>query len=480
MLITNYVCEEITKLTQPFKKSIENEKVKLRSRSLFSKGFVDYELNIDEYVHFSNAALQKISNNPEYKDSIVDMKMNYIENIFDMLSLTKKACTGKINLEYNLFVNKPELYQLKRGYMDNLNTLQKTMTIEYITKDSTLSKINIPTKDIADFINMRRLVKKIYKRLEESTCKYGDFTFNSIALGNYSKINITDEKMQPDTEGHSNLLLVMKDTRKNVITIILYEPHGRTDKEFDLNIKLTRESNNYFITVLQSHLEHFYKSAGTPYIIDILEQKFVSCPNGIQTYVNDSLGYCELISTLWLYLVLGLFSSTQLHPDVKILLIDRLQIVEGCLYRIYKTPQELYNVVVNFSATVINNYLKLINSEKLSNDFIRNFVISMNEKFKHNTYLKIIHRDDTPTQLQLGESNCKKCKRKNDCKSRNCVNRICSPPNFYTKYQDKYKIKFLPGEIYKPEGNIPKTIGQKCTLSKECCSSNCKDGYCAR
>ena len=475
MLISNFVCEEITKLTQPYKKSIENEKVKLRTRDL-RKGFVDYELNIDEYVHFSNAALQKISNNPEYKYSIVDMKMNYIENIFDMLSLTKKACTGKIFLEYNLFVDQSHLYQLKRGYIDNLNKLQKTMTVEYITHDK-LSKINILSKDLTDFINMRRLVKKIYKRLEESTCKYGNFTFNTIALGNYSKINVTDEKIQPHTEGHSNLLLVMKDTTKNIITIILYEPHGRTDKEFDLNMKLTRESNNYFITLLQSHLQEFYKSAGTPYTIEILEQKFVSCPEGIQTYVNDSLGYCELISTLWLYLVLGLFSSTQLNPDVKIALVDRLHIVESCLYKIYKTPQELYNVVVNFSASVINNYLKLINSEKLSNDFIRNFVISMNEKFKDDTSHKII-QDEPPPQLELRKNNCQKCNRKNDCISRNCVNRICSPPNFYTKYQDKKKIKFLHGEIYKPEGNIPKKIGDKCDSHRECCSFRCKDGYC--
>ena len=49
------------------------------------------------------------------------------------------------------------------------------------------------------------------------------------------------------------------------------------------------------------------EAIGKPTGIDIKEQKFLSCPNGIQTYVNDSLGYCALISTLWLYLVLGLF-----------------------------------------------------------------------------------------------------------------------------------------------------------------------------
>jgi hypothetical protein len=481
MLISPYVCKVVEELTNPYNKSIANKKVKFTNEKFLKKQkFEEYELNLDEYVHFSNITLQQIAGDRHQEHSMIDIKMNYIENIFDMLNLTKIACTGKISLEYNLFVNSRELHKLNIGFMDDLDKLEKNIIVH--TYDPP-SKINILTKDIKDFIQIRRIVKKIYDRLEGSVCRYGDFTFNSIALAANPKINVTDSEKRYPTEAHANILLIMKNSRTNLITIILYEPHGSTDKKFDLTTKLIRQLNNYFINLIQYHLKEFYKSAGTPYTIDIIEQKSVSCPEGIQTYINDSLGYCELISTLWLYLVLGLFSSSELDPNVKITLVNRLHIVESCLYQLYKTPEELYNVVVNFSVEVINNYLKLINYRKLSIDFTRNFYREMYRKYEDNIHTKIkiaspIVEEPIFKQPIIKQPNCKKCNRKNDCKSRNCVNRICSPPHFYTKYQDMKKIQFLPGETYKPEGNLPKTIGDKCDAHKECCSLRCLNGYC--
>jgi len=349
MLISPYVCKVVEELTNPYNKSIANKKVKFTNEKFLKKQkFEEYELNLDEYVHFSNITLQQIAGDRHQEHSMIDIKMNYIENIFDMLNLTKIACTGKICLEYNLFVNSRELHKLNIGFMDDLDKLEKNIIVH--TYDPP-SKINILTKDIKDFIQIRRIVKKIYDRLEGSVCRYGDFTFNSIALAANPKINVTDSEKRYPTEAHANILLIMKNSRTNLITIILYEPHGSTDKKFDLTTKLIRQLNNYFINLIQYHLKEFYKSAGTPYTIDIIEQKSVSCPEGIQTYINDSLGYCELISTLWLYLVLGLFSSSELDPNVKITLVNRLHIVESCLYQLYKTPEELYNVVSSRAAS---------------------------------------------------------------------------------------------------------------------------------
>jgi hypothetical protein len=258
------------------------------------------------------------------------------------------------------------------------------MAVRYI-QGSTHVNIDTDTKLVIDInsrkgdMSMYSLAIEFYKRLEGSVCKYDNFTFNSIALSNNSNIYYIGEGDRMEeyfNSAHANILLVMKNNSNGDIKFFLYEPHG--SKVEGNRIKLVEKSNRIFIELLKENLQSIYKMKGKRCNIEILKSVNVSCPKGIQVYVNDSLGYCKLISTLWLYLVLALFSSKEISADMKIELFGNLQVVETCLYDIYKDPKELYNVVVNFSIDVLNNYLTSIATE----DLVAKFHTKMLQKMK--------------------------------------------------------------------------------------------------
>lgn len=370
------ICSVIRSLTKKYEKSIEGRKVNVRELKRSGKIF---SLDLDKFVHLTNHTLQIMQ---AYQISGIDMKTEYLENIFQMLGLTKTACTGKINLKYYLKYY-GTLEELQRVYENSFSSsfvnidypkALTNMSLNYI-QDRIDINIDVNTKLIIDInsikgdMSLHELAIEFYNRLEGSVCKYDNFTFNSIALindsniyyymGEWGKFNSYFKNT------HANILLVMKNNRD--IKFFLYEPHGSEVQENQ--IKLVQKSGRIFIELFRGALQSIYDMKGTPCNIQIMNSIYVSCPKGIQVYVDDNLGYCKLISTLWLYLVLGLFSSKDISTDLKIQLFENLQVVETCLYNIYRDPKELYNVVVNFSIDVLNNYLGVIASEKLVKKF---------------------------------------------------------------------------------------------------------------
>jgi hypothetical protein len=381
----NSICSVIRSLTKKYEKSIEGRKVNVRELKVSGKIF---SLDLDKFAHLTNHVLQIMQAD---KISGLDRKAEYLENIFQMLGLTKTACTGKINLKYHLKYY-GTLEEFQRVYENSFSSsfvnidypkALTNMSANYI-QDSIDIDIDIDTKLIIDInsrkgdMNLQALAIEFYNRLEGSVCKYDNFTFNSIALINDSNIYYYmgewDKFKNYFNNRHANILLVMKNNRD--IKFFLYEPHGSEVQENQ--IKLVQKSGRIFIELFRGALQAIYDMKGTPCNIQIMDSIYVSCPKGIQVYVDDNLGYCKLISTLWLYLVLGLFSSKDISTDLKIQLFENLQVVETCLYDIYRDPKELYNVVVNFSIDILNNYLVFIATE----DLVRKFHNKMLQKIK--------------------------------------------------------------------------------------------------
>ena len=353
------ICSMIKKLTEPYEKLKQYQittKIKTTKQSI--------SLFVDAYVHCVNMTLQQLSSSWSDKSHyLIDTKMNYLETIFELLGLAKIACTGKILLKDDLLIDDIKDIDDIVSFSSIQTYVQDTKIFSgFILGSKYIPGVDHDPDEIVGYsISMREMALEFYKRLEKSTCKYGDFTFNSIALNNMTQLYI--KNIPYFNSGHANILLVMKNSKTREIKFMLYEPHGY-DIDDNIQTKLLRKSSNKFINLLKFHLKQIYRSHDDTYDITILEQTRISCPKGIQSYVNDRLGYCALISAFWLYLVLGLFSSAELDPKDKTYLFDNLHLVETCLYETFRNPKELYGIVVKFSKKVIDNYLKLLTPDK--------------------------------------------------------------------------------------------------------------------
>jgi hypothetical protein len=387
------ICSIIKKLSSPY---TGLKQTQLRVNINTKKTYVS--LFIDAYVHCVNMTLQQLSGSWSPKQHyLVDTKMNYLETIFELLGLSKIACTGKIGLRDDLLID--DIKDIDN--IENIDDIVSFSSIDTYIQDGKkfdgfvlgskyIPGFDIEPKEIVGYsISMREMALQFYKRLEESTCKYGDFTFNSIALNNMTQLYIKDTAYF--NSGHANILLIMKNSKTREIKFMLYEPHG-SDVD-SIQITLLRKSSNKFINLLKFHIKQIYRTHDENYNITILEPAKISCPKGIQVYVNDRLGYCTLISTFWIYLVLGLFSSPHLDPEDKIYLFSNLNVVETCLYETYRNPKELYGVVVSFSKKVIDNYLKLLQPDQ-SDEFYDLFYTIVKQE-KSSQYAEAINDQDS-------------------------------------------------------------------------------------
>jgi len=442
------ICDKIKQILRPYNKPLHGD-IQISKK---------YTVPKDEYVHFSNMALQMLANTIDGRDDdlkkIIKSRMIYLEDIFTMYRINRTACTGRVDLLTNI-----------------------DLTSQHTTQTQIRIKSN--TEDTGEFIRIQDFVDEFYNRLESSTCKYGKLVFNSLAIENFATIKYSDTEFRKS--GHANMLVVLKNTETKVIKLLLYEPHGYSEEDDNTYMKYLRDYHVYFIKTIRRYLQKKYKH----FKITFLKPVQVNCPRGVQHYIGDKFGYCKLISTMWLFVLLGLFVS-DLSSEVKIYLSDNLQLIESCLLNF----QNLYNIVINFSTDIINKYLKHFTSQETISVFNSLFQISYNlyynpeggDKREINLLMKRFkkpvdrHIDkilNSYVKKFTGRDNCTECTSQSQCKSGNCVNNICSPGHFYSKHKSKADISLLSGQNYNKDGNLPKKLGDLCTNHAECCSENC-------
>lgn len=442
------ICKKIVEILRPYNRPITGE-IEISKKIRVSK---------EEYVHFSNMVLQTFTNTIEDRDDsiqkIIKSRMIYIEDIFQNYGIHRSACTGRVDLLM---------------YIDHSSV---TDSVE-VTSDMYIvqSSVKLRSGDIETFTG------QLYSRLEGSTCAYGSLIFNSLAIENFATVKYSEDKYE--RSGHSNLLLILKNIDTKYINLILYEPHGYSEEDDTIYMTYVRKYNLEFVKTVRKYLQKMYKGK---YRVKILKPVEISCRRGVQSYIGDRFGYCKLISTMWLFLILGLFTS-DLKPEYKIYLADNLNLVEACL----TTVKNLYSIVINFSADMINKYLVYLRSEETVNLFNSQFQVVYNKyynktgeetddvdlKIRKCRAPKTYHSAEIPSKKGFGRSNCKECVNRSDCMSGNCVNNICSPSHFYTSGQDRSSITLLPGEEYNKRGNLPRLIGDICKYDSQCCSENC-------
>lgn len=434
------ICKKIKQILRPYNKLLSGN-IQISEK---------YTLPKDEYVHFANMALQMLANTIDDRNDdikkIITSRMIYLEDIFIMYGIHQTACTGRVDLLTDIDL-----------------TLKHTYNPQIRIKNNN-----------DEFIRIQDFVDEFYNRLESSTCIYGDFTFNSLAIDNFATIKYTDTDFRKS--GHANMLVVLKNTKE--IKLIIYEPHGYSEEDDSIYMKYLRDYQLYFIKTIRRYLQKKYKH----HKITFLKPVQVNCPRGAHHYIGDKFGYCKLISTMWLFVVLGLFVS-DMSPYVKIYLSNNLQIIESCLLNL----ENLYSIVINFSADIINKYLKHFTSQETISVFNNLFQLSYNLHYNLKgdginlliqKYKKPIDRHvdkilNSYVKKLTGHDNCTECTSHSQCKSGNCVNGTCSPNHFYTKEKSLIDITLLPGQKYNKLGNLPKKLGENCKHHNECCSENC-------
>jgi hypothetical protein len=352
-----------------------------------------YILPIAEYVHFANISIQRMS---FYRDNMIDTGMSYIETVYEMLGLGRTACSGKIHIDYNIDCIDADINFEIRGeefikqLEEEIEPKQKYINIKNYCKEG--KKCNITTNRITmdkissggkHGLKIAEIAQTFKTRLEESNCKYDQLTFNSIAFSNKTEILLSEN--QSLKVNHANVLLVIKDDKKKLIQLVLYEPHGyKEPSDAKTEFHFFHQSNEFFITEFMGELRNQYNKE---YKVEKLPKIRTSVKEGMQAYVIDNLGYCVLISAFWLYIVLGVFTGQkqeklqQLTPDEKMMLFNNFKYVEECLYSKYEA-KGLFKVLVNFSIQVLNDYLPKITDDRDVTAFYEEFENAMRRTFK--------------------------------------------------------------------------------------------------
>lgn len=428
-------------ITDPFKviftdlyKPVENRYVKINS----------YEIPLVDYVSICNTALQKVHNNSG------DHTMNYLECVFNMHDMNRGACTGKINLDYNLY----EKYGVTTENIF-VHIGGKKIEIKFVEQNKNRGMIDIATEFL--------------ERLKYSTCKYGNLSFNSLAISSTFIITGKDDNTKISA-GHANILLLLKNENTQVINFLLYDPQGYDIPDDEITLKIINEHNVQFITELAE-----YMTMLSDYKIEITEPATVQCNIGIQQYIRDYRGFCMLISSLWMFVILGLIKNSE-EDDIEDI-FRQLPLVERCLYANLEEEQ-INTILVNFSIHILIYYLPLIigkeKTEKFNNYCIQEYIDiyklqddsaiqKSKRKRRIESRLALMEETDLSAEEKNKRDDCDTCERHGECKSNNCVRGTCRP--------DGYR---------KGRGGPQRKNGSTCKYSRECCSETCRDGICVK
>jgi len=264
-------------------------------------------LKLTGYVHLANSAIQCDTN----------YDLPYIESIYRLANVTN-TCNGIITIEYlALKVEGNTLIKIKYDEKTK-NSFRPYFYFKY--KGNHLHRPVVPGLDGItytgkDFVNELLTQKFLY---QYKTCK-----FISIAVNLLS----TDG-------GHSNMLLIYRETlRSDKVYLMLYEPHGSKGiRSNDENKAQYVKMNNEFIDFVKNTI----KTIAPKNVIFITVEPYkISQKEGIQIYMKDRHGFCYIITSFWLYIILMLIKDQTVTYNPELML--NLNYIEECVFNIIES-----------------------------------------------------------------------------------------------------------------------------------------------
>ena len=284
-------------------------------------------LRLSAFVDLANGALQSHTN----------FRLPYIQSIYNMAGMTD-SCNGIIVLKYTYI--DPDGYRHK--YETDPRIQNKFKSYFYFNFGGGDQKIYVPVRKEKDEPNLYLFEKSlinIYERVDPGRIdiKYNKFLeekFTDKFLTQYDdhrcKFISIAINLLPLTGGHANMLLIYKGLSN--VYIMLYEPHGAEGvKVSNCERKNQYDQMNREFMVFIQNVINKAESKTDKRPIKIVEPYNISTNVGIQRYMKDKNGYCYMITSFWLYIILKLINEGFVTPENEEKFILNLNYIEECV-----------------------------------------------------------------------------------------------------------------------------------------------------
>jgi hypothetical protein len=305
------------------------------------KGFLEPQdkvpvLRVPALVNLINLSLQ----------SNTKFTLPYIQSIYNMAEM-ENSCNGIITIRYTGFEKDQD------GKYKKITENSKLKPYLFLQTKVTKNKVYIPIDTIKEpkgdgvvysATHYTQTDQESYSLLHENLLQ------NSFIIKFLHQYNDTNCKfisialsLKSTHCGHSNMLLIYKGETSTYL--MLYEPHGAEGIQSPNKdiVKQYKEMTDSFIKFLAGVIQCNHRVTRNIRTVKIVEAKKISEPIGIQTYIKDRNGYCSMISSFWLYIILKLVKENK-DPKLVEELFKNLNYIEKCLYSIaaaeIKTDQD--------------------------------------------------------------------------------------------------------------------------------------------
>ena len=445
-------------------------------------------LRLSAFVYLVNASLQYSSN----------FTIPYIESIYNMADMTQ-TCNGIINIKYMSLIPdnvKDSTKYILEDYIeakDNPNFKPYFYFRGETIIDEERQKIYIPIPEYKDIsqntVTQYTHVSYNDKNEEQYTLSNPQESHSHLGLSFLRRFSHQYDNAQCKfisiainfvctRSAHANMLLIYKGSTK--VYIMLYEPHGadglRIQEPYNTQYKAMKKQFIWFVTAIIN------KKGKT---VEQIKSGNISVPRGIQIYMGDKHGYCYMISSFWLYIILNIVKTSIPETEFEKFFLN-LNYIEQCVYNIiyneiqadnsqtpqsasrssaplsairqgsfkgYTPPQVLYSVIVHFSYDFLTKYYLpyLVGNSHLYGIFTRTFndkyddqrknpekfdkviLIKYDDKTGSNVNAKRLEdmklkADEIPTRTDIGGD----CAENRNCQSYKCSKeKKCIPRESY-------------------------------------------------
>jgi uncharacterized protein YnzC (UPF0291/DUF896 family) len=273
-------------------------------------------IRISGFVYLINSSLQSSTN----------FTLPYFDSIYNMAE-AQHTCNGIIVIKYVGIDKSKEEYKVLKGdakMNENKNLFKPYF---YFKRDG---------RDIYIPVSEQKGIKRSSDRNPiETTQIHTLFTSKFLLQYNDSECKFISIalSLKPTTGGHSNILLVYKGA--STTYLILYEPHGAQGTQTSEGPVIQyNQMKSEFIEFLTGVINNIEKSKleGKNRTVRLIPSIQISPEKGIQTFMKDRNGYCYMISSFWLYIILKLIKDGNVIKDDNFFL--NLNCIENCVYRI--------------------------------------------------------------------------------------------------------------------------------------------------
>jgi len=431
-------------------------------------------LRLSAFVDLANGALQSHTN----------FRLPYIQSIYKMADV-EHSCNGIIVLKYT-YIN--PLTGARYYYETSSQEVKgKFKSYFYFNFGGGDQKIYVPVTKQDNEPNLYLFKKnpawpggtyQPVRLTQEENNMYSTFFYEKFTKKFLTQYNNPNCKfisiainLLPLTGGHANMLLVYKGVSK--VYIMLYEPHGAEGvKMSDEKNRQYNQMNSEFMVFIQNVIN---ERSTDKRPIEIVKPYNISTNVGIQRYMKDKNGYCYMITSFWLYIILKLINEGFVRQENEEKFILNLNYIEECVYKRidtsikedkkaepkgrlakYSSSQVLNSLIVHFSydflTTFYMNYF--IPNNPLYKIFTKSFKIFYVQeegtlKFKNEIFIEnmrpegrynltqdeINRIEDQAVEISKLMADDLACIKNEDCLSYNCKERKCKPREDYTQSQ---------------------------------------------